>query len=84
MDQGDGPQSLTVSYPLGDVANPMSRAEVTEKFRRIGAASVSPDWQETILAALDTLLTKGFQPLFASLGAPPARLRLVSKGESQQ
>ncbi len=26
MDQGDGPVSLTVQHPLGDLANPMSRA----------------------------------------------------------
>lgn len=81
LDQGDGPKSLTVLHPLGDVANPMSRAQVTEKFRRIGAASVVPDWQEAILAALDALLVDGFRPLFASLAAPPARLRSLSTGE---
>jgi 2-methylcitrate dehydratase PrpD len=74
MDQGDGAQSHTVHHPLGDVANPMSRAQVTEKFRHIGAASVATDWQEALLAALDALLANGFRPLFASLAAPPARL----------
>lgn len=81
IDQGEGPRSLTVPYPLGDVANPMNRTQVTEKFRRIGAANVAPDWQDTILAALDGLTNAGFRPLFAALGTQPARLRLVSTGE---
>ncbi len=67
LDQGAGPQSLTVLHPLGDVANPMSRAQVVEKFRRIGAASIPPPWQDTILQALDGLSTRGFAPLFAAL-----------------
>ncbi|MEO3388410.1 MmgE/PrpD family protein [Mesorhizobium sp. CAU 1741] len=70
LDQGDGPQSLTVPHPLGDVANPMSRAQVTEKFRRIAAGSMGPDWQDNVLAALDGLLDQGFGPLFAALAAP--------------
>ncbi len=82
LDQGEGPQSLTVPDPLGDVGNPMSRAQVTEKFRRIGAGSVDPAWQEVILSALDGLTADGFKPLFAALGARPPRLRLVSTGES--
>lgn len=81
IDQGEGPRSLTVPYPLGDVANPMNRAQVTEKFRRIGAASVAPGWQDAILAALNGLTSDGFRPLFAALGTQPARLRLVSTGE---
>jgi 2-methylcitrate dehydratase PrpD len=84
IDQGEGPRSLTVPYPLGDVANPMNRAQVTEKFRRIGAASVAPDWQDAILAALDGLTHAGFRPLFAALGTQPARLRRVSTGEGKQ
>ena len=84
IDQGEGPCSLTVPYPLGDVANPMNRAQVTEKFRRIGAATVAPDWQDAILAALDGLTNAGFRPLFAALGTQPARLRLVSTGEGSQ
>ena len=82
LNQGEGPQSITVPYPLGDVANPMSPAQVTEKFRRIGAVSVAPDWQDAILAAVDGLPADGFRPLFAALGAKPARLRLVSTGEN--
>jgi 2-methylcitrate dehydratase PrpD len=80
MDQGEGPQSLTVLHPLGDVANPMSRAQVTEKFRRISAVSVGPGWQDEILAALDGLLAQGFGPLFAALAAP----RLILASERSQ
>ena len=80
MDQGEGPQILTVQQPLGDVANPMSRAQVTEKFRRISAVSVGPDWQGEILAALDGLLAQGFGPLFAALAAP----RLILASERSQ
>lgn len=67
MDQGSGPRSLTVPHPLGDPANPMSPAQVREKFRRIGAANVDPAWQDVILSALDRLTTHGFRPLFAAL-----------------
>ena len=81
MDQGEGPRSLTVSHPLGDVANPMSRAQVEQKFRRIGAAQLDPAWQDRILAALSGLTTAGFRPLFAALRAEAPRLRLVSTGE---
>lgn len=70
IDQGDGPQSLTVLHPLGDVANPMTRAQVTDKFRRIARVSVKPELQETILAALNGLTDHGFGPLFTALHAP--------------
>jgi len=73
MDQGDGPRSLTVLHPLGDVANPMSRSQVTKKFRRITAIGVASAWQDEILAALDDLLTQGFTPLFAALTGRAAR-----------
>lgn len=69
MDQGEGSQSLTVLHPLGDVANPMSRAQVIKKFRRIGAANVTSARQGTILNALDGLIDHGFAPLFAVLSA---------------
>lgn len=81
LDQGEGPRSLTVSHPLGDLVNPMSRAQVERKFRRIGAAQLDPAWQDRILAALGGLTTAGFRPLFAALRAEAPRLRLVSTGE---
>jgi 2-methylcitrate dehydratase PrpD len=68
MDQGEGPESHTVLFPLGDVANPMSRQQVTDKFRLIGAESLSPVRQDAILKAVDSLTTEGFAPLFAILG----------------
>ena len=83
MDQGEGPQSLTVLHPLGDVANPMNRAQATEKFQRIGAASVAPDWQDSILGALDGLSASGFRPLFATLGAQPLRPSWIKQGSTR-
>jgi 2-methylcitrate dehydratase PrpD len=73
LDQGEGPQSLTVPFPLGDVANPMTRSQVTEKFRRIATANISADRQDDILRALDRLTTDGFGKLFAELGARPGQ-----------
>lgn len=73
MDQGEGPKSLTVLHPLGDVANPMSRAQVIEKFRRIGATNVMPARQGKILDALDGLMDHGFAPLFAALDVEAAQ-----------
>jgi len=70
MDQGDGPETLTVLHPLGDVANPMNRVQVTEKFRRITRVSVGDAWQDSILSALNTLGDSGFAPLFAALSDP--------------
>lgn len=69
MDQGDGPEELTVPFPLGDVANPMGREQVREKFRLIGGSSVDSAWQDRILAALEGLTSKGFRPLFEALEA---------------
>lgn len=71
MDQGDGPEELTVPFPLGDVANPMSPAQVRDKFRLVGASSVDPAWQDRILQALDGLTSSGFQPLFEALALAP-------------
>lgn len=70
MDQGDGPEALTALHALGDVAKPMSRAQLVDKFRRIARANVNEDWQFTILAALDGLLVDGFAPLFTALTKP--------------
>ena len=67
LDQGDGPSTMTVLHALGDVGNPMSRALVRQKFRRITAQAVSPEKQDALLTALDGLLVDGFEPLFAAL-----------------
>jgi len=74
MDQGDGPQSATVLHPLGDVANPMSRDQVIDKFRKIGAGSVDSLWLDDILPALDGVLEHGFGPLFEALAPPRSDL----------
>lgn len=67
LDQGNGPEVMTVLSPRGDVANPMSRDEVSTKFRRITRKTLSEAEQETILSALDGVLEQGFRPLFAAL-----------------
>ena len=72
LDQGEGPRQMTVKDPLGDVANPMSRQQVFDKFRRISAQALQPDQQQDILAALAVLAEQGFAPLFAALETPAA------------
>ncbi len=67
MDQGDGLKTRTVQHALGDVGNPMSRAEVMEKFRRISKVSVDIAWGDEIITALNDLPDQGFSPLFAAL-----------------
>ena len=67
LDQGDGPKTMTVLQALGDVGNPMSRAQVHQKFRRITAQALSPEKQDALLTVLDGLLVDGFKPLFAEL-----------------
>jgi 2-methylcitrate dehydratase PrpD len=67
IDQGDGYVSLTVAHPLGDLANPMSRAQVRQKFRRIGRNTMDRVGQDAILVALDGLTVEGFRPLFRAL-----------------
>ena len=74
IDQGDGPQTMTVLHPLGDVTNPMSRDQVIAKFRKIGAVSVSSLWLDDILPALDGILEHGFVPLFTALSPPRTNL----------
>lgn len=69
LDQGNGPQSLTVTYPLGDVANPMDRAQVTDKLQRLARAHVAAGQTQGILSALDGLTGTGFRPLFQALSA---------------
>ena len=71
IDQGDGPESLTVQYPLGDVTNPMNRGQIHEKFRRMADQSLDRARQDRIFVALDRLTTEGFRLLFSSLETTP-------------
>lgn len=71
LDQGDGPETITVAHPLGDVANPMSSTQVQEKFRRISAPNLNVGLQEQLLSALSALPASGFQPLFGVLDHAP-------------
>ena len=67
LDQGHGPKTLTVKYPLGDVANPMNSDQVKAKFQRIALEVVDPEWQQDLLSAINQLTSDGFAPLFAAL-----------------
>lgn len=67
MDQGRGLETLTVTHPLGDVANPMDRNQVIDKFNRLATVTVAPDNRNRIAAALDSLETLGFRPLWSAL-----------------
>ncbi len=67
LDQGDGPETMTVPFPLGDVANPMNPAAVQDKFRRLGRGKVDPAWQDRILSACTGLTRQGFHPFFRAL-----------------
>lgn len=67
LDQGQGEETRTIEYPLGDVANPMSRDQVKAKFQRIALETVDPAWQQDVLSALDGLTSAGFAPLFVAL-----------------
>lgn len=67
LDQGGGPQEMTVRHPLGDVANPMSQVQVVGKFCRISARTLTDAARDRILTALDGLTDTGFAPLYAAL-----------------
>lgn len=69
LDQGDGLQELTIDYPLGDVANPMNRDQVAQKFENIGRKSLSPRRRANIISAISGLETAGFTPLLHALSA---------------
>lgn len=66
LDQGEGLEELVINHPLGDVANPMSWDQVTDKFKNIGRENLSPLHQEHIISAISTLETAGFAPLFSA------------------
>ncbi|CAN7248121.1 MmgE/PrpD family protein [Mesorhizobium caraganae] len=73
MDQGNGPEEMTVLHPLGDVANPLSTNQITEKFKNIAGKSVHPLWQDEILLAIRNLETAGFLPLLTALSPLESR-----------
>lgn len=67
MDQGGGAQEKVVQYPLGDVANPLSLDQITDKFRNISRDVIDAQRQEQILSAVAGLQEAGFRPLLAAL-----------------
>lgn len=77
IDQGKGARALVVQHPLGDVANPLTREQVKDKFRNIAGAVLDRSWQDEILATVDDLQGAGFKPFFAAL-TPPGLRRLAA------
>lgn len=67
LDQGDGPRSMTVEYPRGDVANPMSVAQVADKFRVLAGGQITESRAEAVVAAALALEDRGLAPLCAVL-----------------
>lgn len=55
LDQGDGPRTLLVEHPLGDVANPMSDGDIREKFLHLTAGLIAADRQSAILDRIAAL-----------------------------
>ncbi|MVW78258.1 MmgE/PrpD family protein [Bordetella sp. 02P26C-1] len=66
MDQGHGPETMTVEFPLGDVANPMSQDQVAQKFINLARGNLATAQRDQMVAALQGLTTRGFMPLFES------------------
>ncbi|MER9534239.1 MmgE/PrpD family protein, partial [Mesorhizobium sp. M0309] len=67
VDQGKGAEEMIVRHPLGDVENPLSNDQVTQKFKNISRENIHPEWQDQILAAIAGLEAAGFLPLVAAL-----------------
>ncbi|RWD50836.1 MmgE/PrpD family protein [Mesorhizobium sp.] len=73
IDQGDGSEEMTVLHAFGDVANPLSPEQITEKFKNVVRYTVATQWQDEIVTAIRSLHTAGFDPLFAVLTSPGSR-----------
>ncbi|WP_245464754.1 MmgE/PrpD family protein [Mesorhizobium sp. M1E.F.Ca.ET.045.02.1.1] len=67
LDQGAGPGTLTVHHPRGDVANPMSREEIEDKFRVLAEGILPAAAIANVIAAVDGLARDGAMPLYAAL-----------------
>ncbi|TIQ37067.1 MAG: MmgE/PrpD family protein [Mesorhizobium sp.] len=67
LDQGAGPRTLTIHHPRGDVANPMSRQEIEDKFRVLAEGILPAAVIANVIAAVDGLARDGATPLYAAL-----------------
>lgn len=76
IDQGNGAQEKIVLHPLGDVANPLTREQVRDKFKNIAGGVVDSQWQQEILSAVDDLQASGFKPFFKALAPTRNQLEL--------
>jgi 2-methylcitrate dehydratase PrpD len=68
IDYGDGPQTRTVPYPLGDPANPMFRAQIEAKLRKISQGVLDPAAQDALVTAVNALDTESPSRLFDVVG----------------
>ena len=62
-----------VADPLGDPANPLGRAGVQDKFRRLAGPLLGPERAETIIAAAASLENGGLPALLGALAEPLVR-----------
>ena len=81
LDQGEGPQTRTVHHPRGDVANPMSREEIEEKFRILAEDILSQEAVAEVIAAVDRLARDGAEALHAALSGRTHVLRSAGDNE---
>ncbi|BAB52574.1 MmgE/PrpD family protein [Mesorhizobium japonicum] len=66
IDQGKGPEETVVLHPLGDVANPLSKDQIVQKFKNI-TKILDADWQLRIISATLEFEKLGLASLIASL-----------------
>ena len=67
LDQGDGPRSMTVEHPRGDVANPMTADEIAAKLRALCAGHLPATTPDAIIAAVEDVEVAGLAPVIAAL-----------------
>jgi 2-methylcitrate dehydratase PrpD len=66
-----GRAEQTVRHPLGDPANPMDRARLTAKFRRLAAGVMAPADQDRLLSAVEHLADlESVEPIRSCLRRP--------------
>ncbi|MUZ74510.1 MmgE/PrpD family protein [Agrobacterium vitis] len=81
LDQGDGVREMLVLHPLGDVANPMSREQVVQKFMNL-TEDFGREWQEDLVAATLTFEEGGLSSLVSSLAATRQRVSPTERGRA--
>jgi 2-methylcitrate dehydratase PrpD len=70
--RGGRETNATVTYPLGDVQNPMQRRDVEAKLRDLGQGLLSTGEIQAIVAGIDRLRAGNTEPLLTALGGRSA------------